>query len=47
VTGKRRWTIGCGSGAAFLERLFYPAAKASDETIQMWAEALAEADKIA
>jgi hypothetical protein len=33
--------------AAFLERLFYPSAKASNESVQMWAEALAEADKVA
>lgn len=32
--------------AGFLERLFYPSAKASNETTQMWAEALAEADRL-
>ncbi len=31
----------------FLGRLFHPSATASSETTQLWAEALAEADKIA
>jgi len=32
---------------AFLERLFYPSAKASNETTVMWAGALAEAEAVA